>query len=312
MSAVSGIAPIGISLPLTAVVASPVSTGNGAGAEETPGRVVESDRIELTGLTPPAPEATTESDGPGSESDETSARAPGADSGRESQPNEAEAQRSSSENTAEGEELTEEEQSEVRELEDRDREVRQHEQAHMAAGGQYTRGAPSYDYQTGPDGQRYAVGGKVSVDTAAERTPEATISKAQTIRRAALAPADPSAADRAIAANASRMEAQARQELQQQQQTSGSSQPSSADRPEAATFGPMAATERPAAEGSTAGVAGASQADDTEETVSAGIPPVSSFEQPEESPLANSFSNAAVPNAYEQSEQLGSVLDLVM
>ena len=49
----------------------------------------------------------------------------------------------------------------VSELKARDQVVRAHEAAHLAAGaGIVTRGA-SYTYQTGPDGQRYAIGGEV-------------------------------------------------------------------------------------------------------------------------------------------------------
>ena len=58
-------------------------------------------------------------------------------------------------------ELTDEEKAEVDELKDRDREVRQHEQAHMAAAGPYAKGGPSYEYTRGPDGKRHAVGGEV-------------------------------------------------------------------------------------------------------------------------------------------------------
>ncbi len=112
-----------------------------------------------------------------------------------------------------GEPLSSEEQSRVRELKARDREVRAHEQAHVSAGGQHVRGGAHYSYEVGPDGKRYAVGGEVSIDTSEEGTPEATIRKAQVVRRAALAPAEPSGSDRAIAAQASRMEAEARGEL---------------------------------------------------------------------------------------------------
>lgn len=111
------------------------------------------------------------------------------------------------------EELTSEEKAEVRELEGRDREVRSHEQAHLAAGGRYVRGGARFSYQTGPDGERYAVGGEVGIDTSRERSPEATIQKAQVVRRAALAPAEPSSQDRAVAAQANRMEAEARVEM---------------------------------------------------------------------------------------------------
>ncbi len=100
----------------------------------------------------------------------------------------------------------------IKELAARDREVRAHEQAHMAVGGQYA-GAASYTYERGPNGVNYAVGGEVSISTGKAATPEQTLQKAQVIRRAALAPAEPSATDRQVAAEATRMEAQARQDI---------------------------------------------------------------------------------------------------
>lgn len=113
-------------------------------------------------------------------------------------------------------EMSEEERAVVEKLKSRDSAVRAHEMAHVAAAGGLA-GAPVYSYQTGPDGRRYAIGGSVSIDTSSERSPEDTIAKAQRIRSAALAPADPSAQDRAVASRASRMEAQARQALAQRQ-----------------------------------------------------------------------------------------------
>jgi hypothetical protein len=99
-------------------------------------------------------------------------------------------------------------------LRQRDQEVRLHEQAHLLAAGPYAKGAPSYTYQTGPDGQRYAVGGEVPIDlSAVPGNPQATLQKALTIRRAALAPTDPSEADQAVAAHATALAAQAQQEL---------------------------------------------------------------------------------------------------
>lgn len=116
-----------------------------------------------------------------------------------------------------GEELSDEDQAEVDRLKVRDREVRAHEHAHVAAGGQFVRGGIQYEYETGPDGKRYAVGGEVSIDTSpVADDPDATIRKAQTIRRAAMAPAEPSGQDRQAAAAASQMEAKARQELVEQ------------------------------------------------------------------------------------------------
>jgi hypothetical protein len=99
-------------------------------------------------------------------------------------------------------------------LRKRDQEVRLHEQAHLLAAGPYAQGGPRFTYQIGPDGKRYAVGGEVPVDVnAVPGDPQATIQKAATIRRAALAPAHPSGADLAIATKATTMMVQAQQEL---------------------------------------------------------------------------------------------------
>ncbi|MEM7626495.1 MAG: putative metalloprotease CJM1_0395 family protein [Planctomycetota bacterium] len=117
-----------------------------------------------------------------------------------------------------GEPLDDAEQKQVEELKARDREVRQHEQAHKAAAGPYATSGPTYSYQEGPDGKRYAVGGSVGIDTSPEATPEETIAKMQVVRRAALAPAEPSSQDRKVAAQASQTIQQARAELAQQQQ----------------------------------------------------------------------------------------------
>jgi len=104
----------------------------------------------------------------------------------------------------------------IQRLASRDREVRAHERAHASVGGQFA-GPPSYEFQRGPDGVSYAVGGEVSISTGGiPDDPEATIAKAQQIQRAALAPADPSAQDRAVAAGAASLELQALAELAQQ------------------------------------------------------------------------------------------------
>lgn len=111
-------------------------------------------------------------------------------------------------------ELTEDEKAEVEKLRARDREVRAHEAAHKAAAGNHARGSAQFSFENGPDGRRYAVGGEVSIDTSkVSGDPEATIRKAQTIRRAANAPVQPSAQDRSVAAQASQMESEARAEL---------------------------------------------------------------------------------------------------
>ncbi|PKO01187.1 MAG: hypothetical protein CVU42_01350 [Chloroflexi bacterium HGW-Chloroflexi-4] len=113
--------------------------------------------------------------------------------------------------------LSSEESQQVAELKSRDQEVRTHEMAHMMVGGNLVRKGASYTYQTGPDGQRYAVGGEVSIDSSAvSGDPSATIRKMQQVKRAALAPAEPSSQDRAVAAAAAQTEAAARQEMMQQ------------------------------------------------------------------------------------------------
>ncbi len=105
-------------------------------------------------------------------------------------------------------------------LRQHDREVRAHEMAHVAAGGSLVRGGASFTYEVGPDGQRYAMGGEVGIDTSPGRTPVETLAKADQIRAAALAPTDPSGQDRQVAAMATRMAMQARMELATQGNTS--------------------------------------------------------------------------------------------
>lgn len=114
-------------------------------------------------------------------------------------------------------ELTEEEQKVVQKLKERDREVKSHEQAHLAAAGGLAKGGPSYTYQVGPDGGQYAIGGEVQIELSGGSTPQETISKMQQVRRAALAPAEPSGQDISVANSASKIEAEARAQLQAEQ-----------------------------------------------------------------------------------------------
>ena len=104
-------------------------------------------------------------------------------------------------------------QQQITELASRDREVRSHEQAHAAVGGSYA-GAPTYSFKRGPDGQTYAVGGEVSIDVSPiPNDPAATLRKMEVVQQAALAPAEPSAQDLRVAAQAQVLAAQARSEL---------------------------------------------------------------------------------------------------
>jgi len=100
----------------------------------------------------------------------------------------------------------------VTELKQRDSEVRAHEQAHASIGGQYA-AQPEYEYEIGPDGRRYAVSGEVSIDISKASTPEETIRKAQRIKAAALAPAEPSARDLRVATEATQIALEARSEI---------------------------------------------------------------------------------------------------
>lgn len=122
------------------------------------------------------------------------------------------------------------EQKQIDELAAVDRAVRAHEQAHSSVAGRYA-GTTTYSFVRGPDGISYAVGGEVSIDTSPiPNDPEATIRKAQQIRMAANAPADPSSQDRRVASQAASLENEARvqlaaqraAEIQQDQQESDS------------------------------------------------------------------------------------------
>ena len=117
--------------------------------------------------------------------------------------------------------LSQQEQQEVDKLKQTDREVRQHEQAHISAAGGYAKGGANYTYTTGPDGKRYATGGEVSIDVSPGSTPQATIQKMETVKRAAIAPANPSGQDRAVYAAASRAEQNAKTEVAKENTQNG-------------------------------------------------------------------------------------------
>jgi len=118
-------------------------------------------------------------------------------------------------------ELSESDLKIIIQLKQRDAEVKAHEAAHMAAAGGIATGGASFEYQQGPDGVQYAIGGEVNIDTSSvPGDPDATLRKADTIRRAALAPAEPSGPDMQVAASATAMAAQAQAELLKKNQDS--------------------------------------------------------------------------------------------
>ena len=125
-------------------------------------------------------------------------------------------------------ELSLEEQRIVSELQAADTNVRAHEAAHMAAGGGLTSPA-SYTYERGPDNKMYAVAGEVGISTGEGNTPQESLNKAQTIRRAALAPADPSPQDLKVAAQAASMEMSARAQIMQEKMEQNSQNPNNSN-----------------------------------------------------------------------------------
>ncbi|WP_417360826.1 putative metalloprotease CJM1_0395 family protein [Gallaecimonas pentaromativorans] len=119
--------------------------------------------------------------------------------------------------------LNETDQAELDSLKARDQEVRSHEQAHQSAAGSYSKGM-HLSFEKGADGRRYAVDGEVQIDTSkVAGDPQATLTKAQTILKAALAPAQPSGQDKQVASEARQMITEARAAIlaQQQEQLKG-------------------------------------------------------------------------------------------
>jgi len=107
-------------------------------------------------------------------------------------------------------------QREAAKLQQVEREVVAHEQAHMSAGA-HLAGAARYQYTKGPDGKNYATGGEVSIKIPEGKTPEETIQLMDQVIRAALAPANPSSQDLAVASRASMKQIQARGDMNKSQ-----------------------------------------------------------------------------------------------
>lgn len=120
-------------------------------------------------------------------------------------------------NNSDKEELTQQEKQEVAELKTTDAEVKAHENAHKAAAAGLRTSAPNYEYETGPDGKKYAVAGDVNISYQTSSDPEVNLKNAQQLKAAALAPAEPSSQDRKVAMKAEREIAKARQEIQEEE-----------------------------------------------------------------------------------------------
>jgi hypothetical protein len=98
----------------------------------------------------------------------------------------------------------------VDELQRIDSAVRQEEKAHAARAGRFA-GPPTYTFERGPDGKRYAVAGSVSIRLDLPLSDPATVERAlEAVRQAALAPHAPSAQDFRVARLAAMLAGQAR------------------------------------------------------------------------------------------------------
>lgn len=182
-------------------------------------------------------------------------------------------------------ELAPAEQAALQALKQRDREVRQHEQAHLRAAGHLATGGASFSYQRGPDGRSYAIGGEVGISVSPGRTPQETMARADQIVAAALAPAEPSGQDRAVAARAMQMKQAAMLQVAQEVQEVRAAE---AARPEPALSG-----TRP--EGHSSAVA----KDQAVESVA------SSTARPAPASSASSGAASQAVAAYDQMQQLG-------
>ncbi len=100
-------------------------------------------------------------------------------------------------------------------LEERDQEVRAHEQEHLNEAGEHARGGPVFETYTASNGKTFVTGGKVEVDMGETGDAKKTADKMAKIRKAALAPATPSQQDRAVEAEAAGKESTARAQMQQ-------------------------------------------------------------------------------------------------
>jgi len=143
----------------------------------------------------------------------------------------------------------------VAELKRQDAKVKAHEQAHLAAAGGQAVGGPTYEYEKGPDGNRYAVEGDVKIRFGGT-TPGERLQQAERAARAALAPSEPSSQDRAVAAEARAEAMQARQELAQETTRpaeNGATDPAKTDTP---------STDSPTANGNDESAEAASSRDD--------------------------------------------------
>lgn len=127
--------------------------------------------------------------------------------------------------------LSPEQLQQLRELERQDQQVRTRDMAFIAAAGGAA-GSYSVEYETGPDGRRYAVGADIKLDTSDGATPEQTLAKARALRAATMSARGESSTDASAAAKAVRMEAEAHAEIEREREAERQVAVDSAMRPE--------------------------------------------------------------------------------
>jgi len=113
-------------------------------------------------------------------------------------------------------ELNDKEKSLLFELQTIDTKVRAHESAHLSAAAGIAVGGANFTYERGPDGRMYATAGEVPISVSEGKDPQDTIAKMRQVQIAAMAPADPSPQDYAVAAKARIGELKALMELQKE------------------------------------------------------------------------------------------------
>jgi hypothetical protein len=110
--------------------------------------------------------------------------------------------------------MTLEQANELKRIQGKADKVVSHEGAHAMVGGTLMLGGPAFQYELGPDGEVYEASGQSRIDMSPlAGNPQATIFKMQHVKRAAMAPLNPSGADRVVASQADQIENQARNQL---------------------------------------------------------------------------------------------------
>lgn len=101
------------------------------------------------------------------------------------------------------------ESKQLRALKARDKEVRAHEQAQMAAAGSQANSSPRLVYQRGPDGRQYAVGGEVQINfMPVESASEGSTEKAEILQKETHVPKNSSSQDQSTATDVENLKQQ--------------------------------------------------------------------------------------------------------